>query len=324
MGIFSNSSENKKDNIKKEDKNEDLLENTIFPSRVISTQYPIDDPNPIILAEGIYYNKIKYLGNKRNRTNENLQESKELKICNEDNNIENRKRNEIKKNSKEKELLEEQSEQKIISKKETENSIENEKLLEVETNDNENSLKEIKNENEKNLNELKDNLNDKINDNSNKNIKNENNKKYKEMKKYYKLLKKINILEEKMKNNFNSKKLEIDENTIYSYKCLTNNLYIKGEKGIDNLSLQINIKNDGKEDWPQENVFLLCNKEKSDIIAEDIQLIPLKSQMTYSVNIIFSYLNLVFAGKYNSYMNFSVNGKNFGRELKIIVEIIKN
>ena len=116
----------------------------------------------------------------------------------------------------------------------------------------------------------------------------------------------------------------IKQDAIYSLMCLTKNLVVKGYEGVDELTIQLNIKNNGNNDWPEKgNIFLICNEKKSDIIAEDIQLIPLKRQKVYSINVIINYISSFPAGIYNTYLDFNVDGKNYGRDIKIIVEILK-
>ena len=109
----------------------------------------------------------------------------------------------------------------------------------------------------------------------------------------------------------------------YSMECLLKNFNVKGYQGTDQLSIKLFIRNNGKKDWPKDSVYLLCQKEKSDIFAEDMELNALKCKMISSINIEFKFLNLVLPGKYNCYLMLNVNGKNYGNEIKIEVEILK-
>jgi hemerythrin-like domain-containing protein len=295
MGAFSISYKNKENySIIKDN----YLKNDEYPPREISYEFPLDDPNPIMLAKDIYFNKINILGRKRNRADTIKENNK-----NEKHNLDNKSI-----------ILKEENiyADMGIKNGKSQTKIIDDSLIMTE------KIKEDKNKNNEKYN--KDNK-DYI-ENCLKHIKEEN-EKFEEMNEKYDKKLKNNILHERFKITFNSEKNNTDENIIYSYECLTNNLYVKGTEGIEQLSVLLNIKNNGNFDWLGENINLICDKEKSDILAEDIQLIPLKSQMTYSAYAIFNYLNLVPPGKYYSYINFNINGKNYGRELKIIIEIIK-
>ena len=130
-----------------------------------------------------------------------------------------------------------------------------------------------------------------------------------------------NIIDKKEKENI---KNIINQEDLYSYECLTENLYIKGIRGIDQLFIDINIKNNGKLNWPNENIFLRNDKEKSTIIADEIKIIPLMSGWVSKERIVFKYLNNLIPNIYYSYINLNINGKNYGKPIKIKVEIIEN
>lgn len=305
---MGNSEENKKEN---NIKNSDLPKNKNninILDRVISENCPIDDQNPIILSKGIYFNKFNCLEKKRNR---DAKKSKLPKI----------KEQKLKKNNdKNKKILIKENNKENIEKKQIKGKEEKEDFLSISDKIIKSNIEKNKIHNEQNLKDNKEYI-----ENCLKIIQIKDEKKYEQISKQYdKILRENNIFFEKIKNVINSYNSNIEgNNNTYSYECLTNNLYVKGIEGINQLSIILNIKNNGIFDWPQDNIFLLCDKEKSDIIAEDIQLISLKSQMAYSVNLIFKYLNLVFPGKHNSYLNLNINGKKYGKELKIVVEIIK-
>ena len=305
MGLFLNWFRKKETN---EGEKEDISLKYNYPLRTISYDLPINEPKPIIVSKGIYYNKIDILGKKRNRTETKNAKTNEQKIykknINTENNINNKSISLKEENSKEKENIEKEKEKKFLN---ISYEIITRKIKEEKMKIDEKNFKDNKAYIEKFFKDLKD----------------ENEKKYEKIsEKYDEIFQRNNILFEQLKNHLNIEKLNIHVNKKYSYECLTNNLYVKGIQGIDQLSIQLNIKNNGDLDWPEDNIYLICDKEKSDILAEDVQLISLKSQMTYSIYAVFNFLNLIPPGKYNSYLNFNINGKNYGRELKLIVEIM--
>ena len=116
----------------------------------------------------------------------------------------------------------------------------------------------------------------------------------------------------------------INEEDKFSYECLEENLYVKGFEGIDKLFIDIKIRNNGKLDWPKDKVFLKNNKELSQILSDDIKLIPVRSGLVTEERIYFKYLNKVMPGIYNSYINLNINGKNYGEPIIIKVEIVEN
>ena len=138
-----------------------------------------------------------------------------------------------------------------------------------------------------------------------------------------------NIIKLQIKNNLDNKGKEninkiINQEDLYSYECLNNNLYIKGMRGIDQLFINIRIKNNGKSDWPKENIYLKNDLKKSQIIADEIKLISLMSGWESEEKIVYKYLNNLKPGLYYSYINLNINGKNYGKPMEIKVEILEN
>ena len=138
--------------------------------------------------------------------------------------------------------------------------------------------------------------------------------------KYIKLQNKNNI-DIKGKENVNK---IINQEDSYSYECLTDNLYVSGIRGIDQLFINIRIKNNGNTDWPKENIFLRNDIEKSLIIADEIKLVSLMSGWETEERIVYKHLNNLKPGIYNSYINLNINGKNYGKPMKIKVEILES
>ena len=118
--------------------------------------------------------------------------------------------------------------------------------------------------------------------------------------------------------------LYIKSKELYEYECIPENPYVKGTKGVKQLSIDIKIKNNGISDWPKENIFLITNKKYSQINAEEIKIIPLKSGWVSTERIIFKYTDNLSPGIYYSYINLNINGINYGKPIKIKIEIIQN
>ena len=298
--IFFSSNENDNENENENSKeNEEQKEEKklVSPLRVISKKYPFNEKNPIILSRNLYYIK----------KDENILNKKRFREKTENN----------------KNLNEEKEMNKIIKKEDEDNNIlnkENDILMKWDKIIN-NKIEENKKESENNLLINKEDINKCISD-----LKSENEKKYENIsKKYDEVLSENNVLFTKMKSLLNEDDIQNEEikEDSYSMECLLKNFNVKGYQGTDQLSIKLFIRNNGKKDWPKDSVYLLCQKEKSDIFAEDMELNALKCNMISSINIEFKFLNLVLPGKYNCYLMLNVNGKNYGKEIKIEVEILK-
>ena len=296
LKILFSSSENENENSKE---NEDQKEEKklVSPLRVISNKYPFNEKNPIILSRNLYYIK-------KDETILNKKRSRE----NAENNINLNKEKNMNKTVKK------EDEDNIILNKENDILMKWDKMIN-------NKIEENIKENENNLLINKEDINKCISD-----LKSENEKKYESIsKKYDEVLSENNILYTKMKSLLNEDDIQNEETKedSYSMECLLKNFNVKGYQGTDQLSIKLFIRNNGKKDWPKDRVYLLCQKEKSDIFAEDMELNALKCKMISSINIEFKFLNLVLPGKYNCYLMLNVNGKNYGNEIKIEVEILK-
>ena len=135
--------------------------------------------------------------------------------------------------------------------------------------------------------------------------------------------KKLEKINDNLDKQINDNNLNQEEDT-FSYECPNKNLYIKGMKGIDQLYIDLTIRNNGKLDWPKGDIFLKNDKEKSQILADEIKIISLKTGWITEERIFFKYLNNVLPGIYYSYINLNINGKNYGEPIKIKVEILEN
>ena len=127
------------------------------------------------------------------------------------------------------------------------------------------------------------------------------------------------------KNNQNENLFNpIKQEELYSYECLNENLYVRGVKGIKELSIDVNIKNNGKLDWPKEDIFLKSDDKNSQISSKLIKIISLKTGWISEERIVFNNLDKISPGLYKSYIYLNINGKNYGNPMIIDIEILEN
>ena len=124
------------------------------------------------------------------------------------------------------------------------------------------------------------------------------------------------IIYEEPKINSNNEK--------YSYLCLNRsdlNSFIT--KGTENATIKITLKNDGNIDW-LPNTKLVFENNSQIKADDDITLNPQKcnEEETYKIN--FNNLSKLNIGKYECYLNFNVNGENFGDKIKLMIKVNEN
>ena len=124
------------------------------------------------------------------------------------------------------------------------------------------------------------------------------------------------ILYEEPKINSNNEK--------FSYLCLNrSNLNSFITKGTENKTIEITLKNDGNIDW-LPNTKLVFENNSQIKADDDITLNPQKcnEEQTYKIN--FNNLSNLNIGKYECYLNFNVNGENFGDKIKLTIKVNEN
>ena len=78
MGNNSSSEEEEQQNIKNDEEKNENIKPPNEPLRTLSNKYPIKENQPMILADGIYYNKESILGKKhRRQENSNILNNKD-------------------------------------------------------------------------------------------------------------------------------------------------------------------------------------------------------------------------------------------------------
>ena len=107
----------------------------------------------------------------------------------------------------------------------------------------------------------------------------------------------------------------------YSYECLTNNLEIHQNYGIDSFNYKIKLQNTGNQLWPEKQSILKCRKELSTIFCKNCELPPIDINETTEVNLIFDKCNKIPRGQYMAYLQFYTKGRIIRGPIKIKVFI---
>ena len=136
--------------------------------------------------------------------------------------------------------------------------------------------------------------------------------------------------EENSKENFHNnehvfiklrKTKEIKKEKIYSYDCPNVlNLMEYIYKGTEQANINIILKNNGNEIWPEGKTMLLFDKS-SQIKGDDIILESQNIGKEKNYSVIIKNLEVLEEGEYKSYLWFNVDGKNFADKLLIIIKI---
>ena len=107
----------------------------------------------------------------------------------------------------------------------------------------------------------------------------------------------------------------------YSFECLSNNLEIHQNYGIDSFNIKIKLQNTGNQNWPENNSILKCRKELSTIFCKNCELPPIDINETTEVNLVFDKCNKIPRGQYLCYIQFYINRKIIRGPIKIKVFI---
>jgi len=129
---------------------------------------------------------------------------------------------------------------------------------------------------------------------------------------------------ETINNNIKENENNINNSNIYqeySFRCLTDNLNYKIRKGTRDSSIKIELENNGKSRWPENEIFLLADEANSTIERKKIiRLCPLNPKEKSSVNIQFN-LDGLKLGIYKNCLSFYAKGKKIGNNISINIEI---
>ena len=110
------------------------------------------------------------------------------------------------------------------------------------------------------------------------------------------------INEDNIENN-----IEIDDNK-YSLECLSRKLSIDITQGTDRTSLDIAIRNNSKEKYP-ENSCLICDSKKSHLLCDDAELGELEPNQQKIITIWFKNLKCISKGIYKCYIILKIGNR---------------
>jgi hypothetical protein len=114
--------------------------------------------------------------------------------------------------------------------------------------------------------------------------------------------------------------IEKGKDVNYSYEC-TNSLILINiiYEGTDECKFQLNLKNNGKDKWPEDSKLEFDNNSQG--FGENIRLRPQKPGESSNYTAILKGLGNKHIGDYRFYLWFSSNGKKYGDKLLLKVSI---
>ena len=115
-----------------------------------------------------------------------------------------------------------------------------------------------------------------------------------------------------------------DNNMIFSFEVLNKNLTYNMNQGKDKfLDVRIVLKNNYGMSWNVGTTKLVCDKLRSNIICEDVNLPALSSEQKTEVRCLFHNVDTLEPRNYKCYLNFTVDNKIYGPPIVLSVNIIK-
>ena len=128
----------------------------------------------------------------------------------------------------------------------------------------------------------------------------------------------------KSSQNSKIKKSQKKENEFnnYSFNCLTNDLDFVISQGTKQVIFTLELENNGQFPWPQKTTTLSNDLTKSIIEMKEIVLESLNPGEKTSVNVILNGMDKFKAGNYCCYLEFKVDGKNFGNNIIVNIKVI--
>ena len=106
----------------------------------------------------------------------------------------------------------------------------------------------------------------------------------------------------------------------YSYKCLSPDIKKVIYNGKYETNVRIIIQNDSSYKWPQNTKFI-WDKNKSQLLTEDIQVKSLSPKEQMTLDIPFKDLQNLNSGEYKTFFDFNVEGHNYGNQLCVFVVV---
>ena len=115
-----------------------------------------------------------------------------------------------------------------------------------------------------------------------------------------------------------------DNNMKFSFEVLNKNLTYNMNQGKDKfLDVRIVLKNNYGMSWNVGTTKLVCDKLRSNIICEDVNLPALSSEQKTEVRCLFHNVDTLEPRNYKCYLNFTVDNKIYGPPIVLSVNIIK-
>ena len=112
------------------------------------------------------------------------------------------------------------------------------------------------------------------------------------------------------------------KNIFHLYKCTNkNNLKSRILTGTNTTKIVLNLKNNGRMNWPENTTKLIFDK-KSEVIGDEIILKPQKIGEELKYDIEFNNLRKLQPGEYKSYLYFKINDRLIGEQLTLKIKVI--
>ena len=119
-----------------------------------------------------------------------------------------------------------------------------------------------------------------------------------------------------------SDEIKLENENDYSCELLSKDDNIFIPNNSKNEDITIILKNNGNLDWPEGKTKLICNKDESLIGFEDILLPPIKKGHHKATKIELNIPSELPFNKYKIIINFNVNGKNYGENMVLVINIV--
>ena len=95
----------------------------------------------------------------------------------------------------------------------------------------------------------------------------------------------------------------------YSYECLTENLEIHQNLGVESFNIKLRLKNNGYLKWPEGKSILKCRKENSTIFCDKYNLPSIDMNDETDIVLNFNKCSKIPKGKYTCYVYCFIDGK---------------
>ena len=113
----------------------------------------------------------------------------------------------------------------------------------------------------------------------------------------------------------------MEDNQIYSIECLTKNLKIEILQGTEKTDIDVVIRNNSKEKFPNDS-YLICDNKNSLLLCENVKLDELEPSQQQKITILFKNLKYISKGEYTCILKLQINKKMYNSYFDIIVKVI--